>query len=137
MELSEQQKQAVRIAIDKYWNGEKYMCIAGYAGCGKSFTIKYIIANLGLSYDEVAYCAYTGKAAEVLRKYGCPNACTAHSLLYYTNLGKDGNFIHRPKGSLGKMYKVIVVDEVSMLPKDMWELLLSHNIFIIASGDPF
>lgn len=137
MELSNQQKQAINIALDKFWNGEKYMCIAGFAGCGKSFTIKYIISSLGLSYDEVAYCAYTGKAAEVLRKYGCPNACTAHSLLYYTTMGKDGNFIHRPKGHLEKNYKVIVVDEVSMLPKPMWDELLKHNIFIIASGDPF
>lgn len=23
-----------------------------------------------------------------------------------------------------------------MLPKDMWELLLSHNIYVIACGDP-
>lgn len=24
-----------------------------------------------------------------------------------------------------------------MLPKDMWDLLLSHNIYVIACGDPF
>lgn len=35
-------------------------------------------------------------------------------------------------------YKVIVVDEVSMLPKTMWDLLLSHRgIYVIACGDPF
>ena len=137
MELSKEQEKALRIAVDKYWNGEKYVCIAGYAGCGKTFTIKYIIANLGLPPDEVAYCAYTGKAAEVLRKNGCPNACTAHSLLYYNKRKPDGTFLHKPKGHFDKPYKVIVVDEVSMLPKNMWDLLLSHNIFVIASGDPY
>jgi exodeoxyribonuclease-5 len=29
-----------------------------------------------------------------------------------------------------------VVDEISMLPKEMWELLLSHDIHVIALGDP-
>ena len=137
MELSKEQEKALRIAVDKYWNGEKYVCIAGYAGCGKTFTIKYIIASLGLAPDEVAYCAYTGKAAEVLRKNDCPNACTAHSLLYYNKRKPDGTFLHKPKAHFDKPYKVIVVDEVSMLPKNMWELLLSHNIFVIASGDPY
>lgn len=33
-------------------------------------------------------------------------------------------------------YKVIVIDEVSMLPKPMWDLLMEHNIYIIATGDP-
>lgn len=31
----------------------------------------------------------------------------------------------------------MVVDEISMLPKDMWELLLSHRIYVLALGDPF
>lgn len=33
-------------------------------------------------------------------------------------------------------YKVIVIDEVSMLPKPMWDLLMKHNIYILATGDP-
>ena len=32
--------------------------------------------------------------------------------------------------------KVIVVDEVSMLPKQMWDLLISHGIYVLATGDP-
>jgi exodeoxyribonuclease-5 len=34
-------------------------------------------------------------------------------------------------------YKIIVVDEVSMIPVDMWVLLLSHGVHVIALGDPF
>lgn len=33
-------------------------------------------------------------------------------------------------------YSVIVVDEVSMLPKKMWNLLITHGIYVIALGDP-
>ena len=33
-------------------------------------------------------------------------------------------------------YKIVVVDEVSMLSKKMWDLLLSHGKHVIALGDP-
>ena len=45
--------------------------------------VKFIISALGVNPEtDVAYIAYTGKAAEVLRMKGCPNAMTAHKLLY-------------------------------------------------------
>lgn len=43
-------------------------------------------------------------------------------------------FIPEPFGR--EVYDLIVVDEISMLPKTMWELLLSHNVPVIALGDP-
>ena len=60
---------------------------------------------------------------------------TAHKLLYRTFKKPDGTFAHVPRAEIGD-YKIIVVDEVSMLPEDMWLLLLSHKIHIIATGDP-
>ena len=48
----------------------------------------------------------------------------------------DGRYIHEPKTTLDYQYKLLVVDEISMLPKEMWELLLRHHIHIIACGDP-
>lgn len=80
--------------------------------------------------------AYTGKASMVLREKGCPNATTAHRLLYRSVPRKDGTFYHIPKRPLDKKYDLIVVDEVSMLPKELWDLLLSHYIHVIALGDP-
>lgn len=41
-----------------------------------------------------------------------------------------------PKRPLDGNYRLIIVDEISMLPKEMWDLLLSHNIHVIALGDP-
>lgn len=34
-------------------------------------------------------------------------------------------------------YTIVVVDEISMVPKSMIDLLLSHKIFVIFLGDPF
>lgn len=138
MELTRKQEEGLRIAIDRYNHNEPYTVIAGYAGTGKSTLINFIIAALEVNpEDEVAYITFTGKASEVLREKGCPNAMTVHKLLYYSKQMPNGKFFYRPRPSLEKDYKVIVVDEVSMLPKDMWDLLLTHGIYVIACGDPF
>lgn len=135
MELTHKQEVGLRIAIYRYLQKEPYTVIAGYAGTGKSTLIKFIVAALEIDPDRVGYIAYTGKAAQVLRSKGCPNAMTAHRFLYKSLQKDDGTFIHIPKDSiLG--YDIIVVDEVSMLPKPMWDLLLSHKIYVIACGDP-
>lgn len=100
--------------------------------------VKYIIAALDVNPEtEVAYVAYTGKAAEVLRHKGCANATTAHKLLYKAKMMPNGKFKFFPKDKLEGEIKVVVVDEVSMLPNTLWNLLLSHKVFIIACGDPF
>ena len=135
MILTNKQEQGLKIAVERYKHGEPYTCIAGYAGVGKSTLIKFIISALDLPQDDVCYIAYTGKAAQVLRRKNCPNAMTAHRLLYKTIRKKDGSFVHIPHDIIYP-YKLIVVDEISMLPKKMWELLLSHRRPVIALGDP-
>jgi len=135
MELTRKQEEGLRIAIDRYRRGEPYTVIAGFAGTGKSTLIKFIIEALNLDPTEVAYVAYTGKAAQVLRNKGCPNAMTAHRLLYHSKQRPDGTYFHIPKDDIG-MYRLIVVDEVSMLPKKMWDLLLGHRKYVVACGDP-
>lgn len=136
MELTNKQEQGLRIAIERYKAHEPYTVIAGYAGTGKSTLIKFIVTALNIDPERVAYIAYTGKAAQVLRNKGCPNAMTAHRLLYKSIQQKDGTFVHIPRESLNSNCDIVVVDEVSMLPKPMWALLLSHKIYVIACGDP-
>lgn len=135
MILTAKQEQGLKIAVERYRNHEPYTVIAGYAGVGKSTLIKFIISALNLDQEEVCYVAYTGKAAQVLRRKNCPNAMTAHKLLYKTIRRNDGSFIHIPLDTIYP-YDLIVVDEISMLPKNMWELLLSHRVPVIALGDP-
>ena len=108
------------------------------AGSGKSTLVTFIIAALGVDpHEDVAYVAFTGKAATVLAQKGCPNAITAHKLLYQACQQPDGSYIFIPKDELDNDFKVIVVDEVSMLPIGMWEQLLSHHVYVLALGDPF
>lgn len=135
MELTEDQKKGIEIAKKRYFNADPYTIVAGYSGTGKSTLAAALIEELGLDRSSVAYCAYTGKATLVLQEKGCPNAQTAHKLLYRTR--KDGTrYIHTPRKYLENDYKLIIVDEVSMLPKNMWDLLLRHKVHVIALGDP-
>ena len=137
MILTTKQEEGLKIAVQRYNDHEAWTCIAGYAGTGKSTLVKFIVAALDIPEDYVCYIAYTGKAAKVLREKGCPNAMTAHRLLYQSFPRADGTFYHKVKRPLDWPYKLIIVDEISMLPKEIWELLLSHNIHVICLGDPF
>ena len=135
MQLTKKQEEGLKIAVERYKTREPWTCIAGYAGTGKSTLVKFIVAALNIDPDDVCYIAFTGKAAKVLKEKGCPNAMTAHRLLYQSYPKNDGTFVHKPRRPIHP-YKLIVVDEISMLPEDIWLLLLSHNIPVIALGDP-
>ena len=136
MVLTNGQEKGLKIAVERYKNGEPYTVIAGYAGAGKSTLVSHIVDALNISPMSVCYVAFTGKASLVLREKGCENSMTAHKLLYHSKEKPDGTFEHKPRKSLEWPYKLIVVDEVSMIPTDMWDLLLSHNVHVIALGDP-
>lgn len=134
MELTKKQEEGLKLALERYKNNEKYVTIAGYAGTGKSTLVHFIIDALDVAEDKVVYATFTGKAAEVLRKKGNKNAMTLHRLLYESFPRPGGGFIRRPR--LFLPYTVIVVDEVSMVPKSMINMLLAHKSFIIFLGDP-
>lgn len=137
MVLTNGQEKGLKIAIERYRNKEPYTVIAGYAGSGKSTLVSHIIDALKIAPYDVCQIAYTGKASLVLREKSNLNSMTAHRLLYYSKELPDGTFEHKPREKLDYPYKLIVVDEVSMIPIDMWTLLLSHGIHVIALGDPF
>ncbi len=134
--LSAEQEGAVR-TVERWFrdpHGTDICSVAGYAGTGKSTVVNHVIDELGLSRSRVAFLAYTGKAALVLRNKGLP-AQTIHSLIY--SVEDDGfgpRFIRRTK--LDQPYDLLVVDEVSMVNRDLLEDLRSFGVPILALGDP-
>ena len=135
MELTQDQNKGLNIVLQRYREGAKYSVIAGYAGTGKSTLVKFIIEALQVAPERVAYATFTGKAAEVLRKKGNPNAMTLHKLFYDSFPKPGGGFVRKPKLALDQ--DIIVVDEVSLVPKTMVNMLLKHQVYIIFLGDPF
>lgn len=135
MILTKRQEEGLKTAVARHRAGEKYTVIAGYAGTGKSTLVRYIIDALNVEEDRVCHCAFTGKAAEVLKKKGNKNVATLHRLLYEHIPRPAGGFFRKPKPFID--YDVIVVDEVSMAPKSLMELLFKHQVYVICLGDPF
>lgn len=135
MILTNKQEEGLKIILDRHKRNEKYTVVAGYAGTGKSTLVKFAIEALNVESSKVAYATYTGKAAEVLRKKGNPGACTLHKLLYDHFPMPGGGFYRKSKTELD--VTIVVVDEVSMVPKPMVDLLLKHKIYVIFLGDPF
>ena len=70
MELTNKQQLGLQVAVQRFKNKEKYTCISGYAGSGKSTLVKFIVQSLpGIDPDiDVVYATFTGKAAQVLLK---------------------------------------------------------------------
>lgn len=133
--LTKKQEEGLKIALQRYYDNEKYTVISGYAGTGKSTLVKFIIEALDVDYDDVVYATYTGKAAQVLISKGNSNAMTLHRLLYESIPKPDGTFLRRRRSEIE--YPIVVVDEVSMAPREMMEQLFSYPVYVICLGDPF
>lgn len=135
MILNAKQEQGLKIAVERYKNHKKFTVIAGYAGAGKSTLVRFIIEALNVPEEEVCYATFTGKAAQVLLKKGNKNVSTLHKLLYKSFPKPDGTFVRIPVEEVP--YDIVIVDEVSMAPKTIMELLFQYDVHIICLGDPF
>lgn len=138
IELNSKQLEGLELAVARYRAGEKCTIISGYAGTGKSTLVKFIIAALaqdGIDPDrDVVYTSFTGKATQVLQKKGNKNVSTLHKLLFEHYPKADGTFYRRPVPSIS--FKIVIVDECSMVPKDLLKRLANYNVHIICLGDP-
>lgn len=151
VELTGEQKTLV--AKLKRWYKEQAKQIyiySGRAGTGKTTVVKYFIEEMGLELRDVVCCALSGKAVTVLASHGL-QAKTIHSLIYYPMLvdvyDEDNNRVFKDNGEPKKKlsfvkkehldydYKLIVVDEVSMVNDDLMYDILSFGVPVIGMGD--
>jgi exodeoxyribonuclease V len=139
--LSKEQHDAFATICKWYEKKEgPLLTLGGYAGTGKSTLVSVLAGKY--CEERIDFCAFTGKATSVLRKkfseaniQGRQDVSTLHSLIYYPipNEVTGGVRGWRKKASLD--CDLVVVDEASMLNKDLFEDLMSYNIPILAVGD--
>ena len=136
--LSQEQRDALD-AIDAFVKSSaKQFVLGGVAGSGKSTIIPYIQRL----YHHVRVCAYTGKAVTVLLRKGIIGARTLHSFLYRATTEKlpSGEmatvFTPMPDIMFGNI-SLVVVDEASMVNKEIYDLLSSKHFKVIYIGDHF
>ena len=107
----------------------------GYAGTGKSTLARHFASNIE---GEVAFGSFTGKAALVMRKNGCDNARTIHSMIYIAEQDqKTGEITWRiNRQSFLNDVSLIIIDECSMVDEDLAKDLMSFGKPILVLGDP-
>lgn len=118
----------------------------GFAGSGKTTLAAHFAQQLEGRGSTLA-ATFTGKAALVMRRKGF-NCSTIHSLIYKPMevpvLDKAGNDTGETELSFELNHedspllnaKLLIVDEVSMVGKDLGEDLLSFGKPILVLGDP-
>jgi exodeoxyribonuclease-5 len=128
MEITEEQKNVIRSVL-KDLNNKQYLRIGGFGGTGKSTIIKILKHKL----RNFAIGAYTGKAANVLRQKGMYDARTIHNLIYYPVKENDDETIWLRSPDIE--FDGFIIDEASMVSKEIHEDLLSYRKPIIYVGD--
>ena len=107
----------------------------GYAGTGKTTLAKTIAEDAG---GEVAFGAYTGKAALVLKSKGCRGASTIHAMIYRAQGeeedGASPSFVINRKAAANGA-DLIVIDECSMVDEELGRDLLSFGKPVLVLGD--
>ena len=112
-DLAPEQQQAVRLALT-----EKVAVLTGGPGCGKSFTVRSVVALALAKKAKVVLAAPTGRAAKRLAELTGAEASTVHRLLELKPGGDAAYDKDRPLDA-----DLVVVDEASML-----DLLLANKL---------
>lgn len=136
--LTDEQQRALGAIGDWYAADtmDRPFYLAGPAGTGKTTLAKEVAAAL-MIYD-VQFAAYTGKAASVLRGKGCNPAGTLHSLMYKPQKTAKGlEFVLRDRedSELGEA-DLLILDEVSMVDRELAADVESFGVPILVLGDP-
>jgi exodeoxyribonuclease-5 len=135
MSWSMQQEAALKAVSDWLRRGDRPVFrLFGYAGTGKTTLAKHIAEGVD---GDVAFGAYTGKAALVLRTKGCADASTIHSLIYRSRESDENGpqFVLNRQSPAAKA-DLIVIDECSMVDEELGRDLLSFGRPVLVLGDP-
>lgn len=103
MDWSPQQAQGLEAAANWLANpgDKKVFKLFGYAGTGKSTLAKALGEMESKRKGYTQFAAFTGKAAVVMRKKGCLNARTLHSIMY-TSMDKPVDDLDKLTAALDK-----------------------------------
>ena len=117
-----------------------FFVLSGFAGTGKTFCMKEVVAILSRSRMKFAFTAPTNKAAKVLREI-VGEASTIYSLLglRVDKSGELKTLLSTKETSKFEEFDAVFVDEGSMVNKQLLTLLknksFEHNVKVIFMGD--
>ena len=150
IELSDEQLEVVEALSSGIDRGKMVQTLGGYAGTGKTTSIRALKER----HPGMEVCAFTGKAANVLRRKGI-DAATIHSLIYVPVTideiiepakGKPGTMGYVPakteqklefhlRDELDSSVDGFIVDEASMVGELIYRDLLTFGLPLVFVGD--
>lgn len=142
LQVSPDQRRVLKQLL-QWWSrkNQQWFSIGGLAGTGKTTVAAAFLWLLHQKKPDlrVALAAYTGKAARVLASTAGrwsalgskDRVSTIHSLIY--RRGEQNPPIWERRTELP--LDLLILDEGSMIPSDIWRDLLSFNIPIAVFGD--
>ncbi|MBE9112882.1 AAA family ATPase [Nodosilinea sp. LEGE 07298] len=148
-------QQTALAALDAFVQGtEKLYLLTGYAGTGKTTLLQVFINGLRDRGDDrpIVLSAFSNKATKVLAAMAAQWRLDIDAMTCCKLLGlrpvineDDGNqmfVIDRQQASQIDRYRLVIVDECSMVNQELWELLVNavSNLYrgtqILFVGDP-
>jgi exodeoxyribonuclease V len=137
--LTPEQERAMA-AIDAFMPNVKRQIFSlhGLAGSGKTTVLEHVARQ----YEHAAIVSLTGKAASVIRRRSGLPAQTLHS--YFYNLrevtkdkrGREVLRFDRAHQDSDLQYRLVLIDESSMISDHLADDILRTGAKIIACGDP-
>lgn len=147
IKLTDKQQHVRSSVVAAIQKGLPEVSIAGLAGTGKSTLITFIAEDLSNMGKKIVVACPTGKAANVQRKKGrdrnievLQHADTIHSLIYNFKgcyVDDKGNEIPQfeEKMALERNPDIIIIDEASMVNRELASDIRKHDAQIIWVGD--
>ncbi len=138
-DFSPQQDEALK-AVDRWLkdkpgtDGPQVFRLFGYAGTGKTTLARHLADHMD---GTTRFCAFTGKAAMVMREKGCAKASTIHSLIYKPrSTDEEVPAFYLWDEAPATKADLIIVDECSMVDEELGRDLLSFGKPVLVLGDP-
>jgi exodeoxyribonuclease V len=142
MKLTKDQKAAQKEITSRIDGGQRYTCLRGYAGTGKTYLMGHLIEDLADRGLKVYLCAPTHKAARVLSERVGPAAYRVQTIHSFLGLrlrpdGSGGYSLQREDDHEMPRDAVVIVDEASMIGREEWfHIERAWDLQWIFVGDP-
>lgn len=143
--LNRQQRQALK-ALEKFTRGrEKLFLLTGYAGTGKTTLLQALLKRMRDRGDrrKIVFTAHSNKATKVLEQMAqaweldidCMTCCKLLGLRPDIDQTTGKQVFKSDRDSENRIgdYQLVVVDEASMINREMWDLLTLAVMDLLAS----
>lgn len=129
-ELNSQQQKALSLMHDWFNSDQKYMTLEGAAGTGKTTIVVEFCKYLKEENKKIVATGATNAVVLLLKKslevHGIPTTTIHRFLGLKVTNNKDVSMLRKEDNDICT-FDLVIVDECSMIDKQLWETIISHS----------